>query len=82
MHASPDVIEIDNAFRYKTRFRNRQGGCIGTGPALHGEGEGAAFADFAPGADIAAHAVPEDCDGWLSGENFCRSRSALVKVRD
>src|SRR5688572_17966358 len=33
-----------------------------------------------PGAVIAAHAVPEDCDGGLSGENFRCSRSALVKV--
>src|SRR3982074_2678149 len=33
-----------------------------------------------PGAAIAAHGVPEDCDGGASVENFCRSRSELVKV--
>jgi hypothetical protein len=33
--------------------------CIGTGPALHGERERASFADFAPGADIAAEQQAE-----------------------
>ncbi len=33
-----------------------------------------------PGAVIAAQAVPEDCDGGPSGENFCRSTSALVNA--
>src|SRR3981189_987365 len=33
-----------------------------------------------PGAVIAAQAVPEDCEGWASGENRCRSRSALANV--
>src|SRR5882757_8392692 len=33
-----------------------------------------------PGAVTAAQAVPEDCDGWPSGEYFCRSTSALVEA--
>src|SRR5258708_25355996 len=33
-----------------------------------------------PGAVTAAQAVPEDCDGWPSGEYFCRSTSALVET--
>ena len=33
-----------------------------------------------PGAVAAAQAVPEDCEGGASGENFCRSTSALVEV--
>src|SRR5438477_3404545 len=33
-----------------------------------------------PGAVAAAQAVPDDCEGGASGENFCRNASALVEA--